>query len=45
MYRVIFIGGIKDLSTEYEKYNNELYDSAKKLDGFIGLDSETIDGV
>ena len=45
MYRVIFIGGIKDLSSEYEKYNDDLYASAKKLDGFIGIDSETVDGV
>ena len=45
MYRVIFIGKVKDLSSEYEKYNDELYASAKKLGGFIGLESETVDGV
>ena len=45
MYRVIFIGSVKDLSSEYEKYNDDLYASAKKLDGFIGLESETVDGV
>ena len=45
MYRVTFIGSVKDLSLEYEKYNDDLYASAKKLDGFIGLESETIEGI
>lgn len=45
MYRVIFIGSVKDLSSEYEKYNDDLYSSAKKLEGFIGLESETVEGI
>ena len=45
MYRVVFIGKIKNLTPEYEKYNDDLYASAKTLDGFIGIDSEVIDSV
>ena len=45
MYRVVFIGKIKNLTPEYEKYNDDLYASAKTLDGFIGIDSEVVDSI
>ena len=45
MYRVVFIGKIKNLTPEYEKYNDDLYASAKTLDGFIGIDSEVVDNI
>lgn len=45
MYRVVFVGGIKELTPEYKKYNDDLYASAQTLDGFIGIDSEVIEGV
>ena len=45
MYRVVFVGSIKELTPEYEKYNNDLYDSARTLDGFIGIDSEVVEGI
>ena len=44
MYRVLFVAKVKDLTPEYEKYSDDLYSSAKELDGFIGIDSEVIDG-
>ena len=45
MYRVTFIGKIKNLNSEYEDYNDTLYATAKTLDGFIGIDSEVVDGI
>ena len=45
MYRVLFVAKVKDLTPEYEKYSDDLYSSAKELDGFIGIDSEVIDGI
>ncbi len=33
MYRVVFVGSIKELTPEYEKYNDDLYASAQKLEG------------
>ena len=45
MYRVTFIGKIKNLNSEYEEYNDTLYATAKTLDGFIGIDSEVVDGI
>ena len=44
MYRVVFVGSIKELTPEYEKYNDDLYASAKTLDGFIGIDTDVIEG-
>lgn len=44
-YKVIFIAKIKNLNSEYEQYNNELYSSAKNLPGFIDIESEQIDDV
>ena len=44
MYRVVFVGGIKELTSEYKKYNDDLYASAKTLEGFIGIDTDTIEG-
>tara|TARA_B100001113_G_scaffold352904_1_gene355555 strand:- start:8 stop:286 length:279 start_codon:yes stop_codon:yes gene_type:complete len=45
MYKVLFIGKVKNLNAEYEEYNDSLYASAKTMDGFLGLDSEVIEGV
>ena len=45
MYRVTFIGKIKNLNSEYEEYNDTLYATAKTLDGFIGIDSEVVDSI
>lgn len=45
MIEVLFIAKIKNLTPEYEEYNNSLYVSAKKMNGFIGIDSEVIDGI
>ena len=45
MYRVVFVGSIKELTPEYKKYNDDLYASAQTLDGFIGIDSEVIEGI
>ena len=45
MIEVLFIAKIKNLTPEYEEYNNILYASAKKMDGFIGIDSEVVDGI
>ena len=43
--KVIFVGKIKDLNAEYEEYNDTLYASAKTMDGFLGIDSEVVDGI
>ena len=45
MIEVLFIGKIKNLTPEYEAYNDSLYSSAKTMDGFIGIDTEVVDGV
>ena len=45
MYRVTFIGKIKNLNSEYEEYNDTLYATAKTLDGFIDVDTEVVDGI
>ena len=45
MIEVLFIAKIKNLTPEYEEYNNRLYASAKKMNGFIGIDSEVVDGI
>ena len=45
MYRVVFVGSIKELTPEYEKYNDDLYASAQKLEGFIGIDSDVVEGI
>ena len=45
MIEVLFIAKIKNLTPEYEEYNNSLYASAKKMNGFIGIDSEVVDGI
>jgi heme-degrading monooxygenase HmoA len=45
MIEVLFIGKIKNLTPEYEEYNDSLYSSAKTMDGFIGIDTEVVDGV
>ena len=42
MYRVVFVGSIKELTPEYEKYNDDLYASAQKLEGFHGIDLSLI---
>jgi heme-degrading monooxygenase HmoA len=43
--KVLFLGKIKNLSEEYRKYNQDLYESAKKIPGFIGMESEEIDDI
>ena len=45
MYRVVFIGKIKNLSSEYEKYNDELYASAKEREGFINVKTDVIEDI
>ena len=45
MIQVLFIGEIKDLTPEYEAYNDSLYASAKNLPGFLGIDSDVKDGI
>lgn len=45
MIEVLFIAKIKNLTTEYEEYNNNLYDRAKTMNGFIEIKSEIIDGI
>lgn len=45
MIEVLFIAKIKNLTPEYKEYNSSLYASAKKMDGFIGIDSEVVDGI
>tara|TARA_Y100001968_G_scaffold275838_1_gene269796 strand:+ start:16991 stop:17269 length:279 start_codon:yes stop_codon:yes gene_type:complete len=45
MYKVLFIGKVKDLNDEYEQYNRDLYASAETLDGFVSMESEVIEGV
>lgn len=45
MIEVLFIAKIKNLTPEYEEYNNSLYASAKKMNGFIRIDSEVVDGI
>ena len=45
MIEVLFIAKIKNLTPEYEEYNNSIYASAKKMNGFIGIDSEVVDGI
>jgi len=43
--KVIFIGKIKNLNEEYESYNQKLFESAKRMVGFISIDSEQIDDI
>ena len=45
MIKVLFIAKIKHLTPEYEEYNNILHTSVKKMNGFIGIDSEVVDGI
>ena len=45
MIEVLFIAKIKNLTPEYEEYNNTLYDIAKNMNGFIGITSEIVDGI
>ena len=44
MIKVLFIAKIKHLTPEYEEYNNILHTSVKKMNGFIGIDSEVVNG-
>lgn len=43
--KVLFIAKVKNLNKEYEEYNNNLFDSAKNLPGFLGITSEQIDDI
>jgi heme-degrading monooxygenase HmoA len=45
MIEVLFIAKIKNLTPEYEEYNNTLYDIAKNMNGFIGITSEIVDEI
>ena len=41
-FKVLFVAKIKDLNSEYKEYSDSLYESAKKLPGFLGLETEEI---
>lgn len=42
MVKVLFIAKIKNLTPEYQEYNESLFASAKNMSGFLGLESEEI---
>jgi heme-degrading monooxygenase HmoA len=43
--KVFFIAKIKNFNEDYENYNKNLFESAKKMPGFIDIESQQIDDV
>ena len=45
MISVLFVGKVKEFTDEYNEYNNTLLNSAQKISGFIGMESEMVDDI
>lgn len=45
MISVLFVGKVKEFTDEYNEYNNTLLNSAQKIPGFIGMESEMVDDI
>ena len=45
MISVLFVGKVREFPDDYNVYNNTLLDSAQKIPGFIGMESEMVDDI